>query len=260
MPNARNVTWDQRLESFKGRDTAQYVTTAAELAKTCAACRIPFAADDPVSLLVDITQSTAPDGTEYLTFTDAVCHRRCSGPALAVRQAPWQPDTLSPVAARVIVSQKSAFGQAKMFPVLAFTLVPVLAFRESGGELTSALVSLLLSRGFQLAMSPEYADILEQVRSAGPDCRFTVTDQGLLRLTVEEEILYREQLDPRDADDAEWLQAAALTGNILLISGDHLDITGRDLDIGAAARHGTLVVGTVPITGTDMSGSPEPAP
>jgi hypothetical protein len=36
-------------------------------------------------------------------------------------------------------------------PVLAYTLVPIVAFREGGGELTSALVPVLLSRGFRLA-------------------------------------------------------------------------------------------------------------
>jgi hypothetical protein len=29
-------------------------------------------------LSVDITESTAPDGTEYVTFTDYVSHRQCS--------------------------------------------------------------------------------------------------------------------------------------------------------------------------------------
>ena len=256
MPVTGNVAWDQRLESYKGRDTAQYVAVAAELAKTCPACRAPLAADDQVSLLVDITQSTAPDGTECLSFTDAVCHRRCSAPALAVRQVPWQPDTLSPVAARVVLSQKSAFGRARVFPVLAFTLEPVLAFRENGGELTSALVSLLLSRGFQLAMSPEYPAILEQALPAGPDCRFTLSDRSLLLFTIKEEIMYREQLHPRNVDDAEWLRTAAQTGNILLISGDHLDITDTDLDIAAAGKRGTLVIGLVPITGTGLSAIP----
>jgi hypothetical protein len=36
MPVTRNVAWDERLESFKGRDTARYVATAA--ATACAVC------------------------------------------------------------------------------------------------------------------------------------------------------------------------------------------------------------------------------
>ena len=249
MPITRNVAWDGGLQAFKVRDTTHYVTTAADLAKTCASCRLPLKCDDPVPLLVDITRSTAPDGTEYLTFTDAVCHRRCSSPALTVRQTPWQPDTLSPVAARVVLSQKSRSGRTRVVPVLAFTFVPVLSFRENGGELTSALVALLLARGFQLAMSPDYATILEQTAEAASGCRITMAPGGLLQLRIDGEILYREQLHPGDANDAEWLEAAAQAGHILVISGDNLSITDTDLDINRAARHGTLVIGTVPISG-----------
>lgn len=255
MPTTRNVAWDGRLQAYKGRDTSHYVTTAADLAKACASCGIPLESDDPVSLLVDITLSTAPDGTEYLTFTDAVCHRRCSGPALTVRETPWQPDTLSPIAARVVLTQNSKSGRTRVVPVLAFTFVPVLSFREDGGELTSALVELLLTRGFQLAMSPDYATILDQAAEAAASCRITVTPGGLLRLRIDGEILYREQLHPGEADDAEWLRAAAHAGNILVISGDNLSISERGLDIHPAARHGTLVVGSVPVSGGDAFAS-----
>jgi hypothetical protein len=210
----------------------------------------PLEARQPLSLLVDITQSTAPDGTEYLTFADAVCHLRCSAPALTIQQTPWEPDRLSPVAARVVLSQKCKGGGNRVVPALAFTFVPVLNFREDGGELTSALVSLLLARGFQLAMNPDYADILEQVAGAAASCRITVTPGGLLRLRIDGEILYREQLHPGNADDAEWLQAAARAGLILIISGDNLGISQTGLDIHAAARHGTLVIGTVPVSGS----------
>ncbi|MFE4837285.1 hypothetical protein ACFRAU_21725 [Arthrobacter sp. NPDC056691] len=255
MPTTRNVAWDGRLQAFKGRDTTHYVTAAADLAKTCAHCRVPLESDEPVSLLVDITQSTAPDGTEYLTFTDAVCHRRCSGPALAVRQTPWQPDTLSPVAARVLLTQESNGGRTRVVPALAFTFIPVLSFREDGGELTSALVSLLLAHGFQLAMSADYAAILEQAAEPAANCRITVTPDGFLRLKLDGELLYREQLHLGSADDAEWLQAAAHGGHILVISGDNLGITETGLDISPAARHGTLVIGTVPVSGGDAFAS-----
>jgi hypothetical protein len=136
--------------------------------------------------------------------------------------------------------------------VLAFTFVPVLSFREQGGELTSALVALLLARGFQLAMSPDYAAILEQAAEAAADCMITLTPTGLLCLTLDGEILYREQLHPANADDAEWLQAATSSGHILVISGDNLDITETGLDVRPAARHGTLVIGTVPVSGASV--------
>ncbi|MDQ1058149.1 hypothetical protein QFZ23_002050 [Arthrobacter globiformis] len=52
--------------------------------------------------------------------------------------------------------------------MLAYTLVLVLGFRENGRKLTSALVSLLLNHGFQMAMSPNYPDILEQAGQRPP--------------------------------------------------------------------------------------------
>lgn len=246
MPVTRNVAWDARLESFKGRDTTRYVLTAADIAKTCAVCRRRLTPGEPVSLLVNVTQSTAPDGTEYLTFTDGVCHRRCSEPDLTVQHTPWQPDALTPVAARIVLTHASGSGGTRTVPALAYTLVPVVSFRENGGELTSALVTLLLSHGFQLALSPDYDDMLEQAGPPAEDCGFTVTPEGLILLTISGETLYSEQLDPGNPDDGHWLQAAR-TGFVLVISGDNLDISGTNLDIHTAAQQGTLVVGAVPV-------------
>ena len=92
---------------------------------------------------------------------------------------------------------------------MAYTLVPVVAFREAGGELTSALVSILLSHGFQLAMSPEYTDILDQATEVDDTCHLTVTGAGFLTLTVGGETIYAEQLNPENPDDAEWLARPA---------------------------------------------------
>jgi hypothetical protein len=249
MPVTRNVAWDGRLESFKGPDTAHYVLTAADLAKTCAACRKPLKPDEPLSLLVSITQSTAPDDTEYFIFTDSVCHRGCSGPALTVKHAPWHLEELSPLAARAVLTQASGAGRIRVVPVLAYTLVPVVTFRENGGERTSALVTLLLSHGFQLAMSPEYDEILHQAGPVDTDCSFTVTPDGVIQFSINGDLLYRDRLepDPDNPHDAHWLQAALTAGYILVISGDNLDITEAILDIHGAAREGTLVIGTVPL-------------
>jgi hypothetical protein len=249
MPVTRNVAWDGRLESFKGPDTAHYVLTAADLAKTCAACREPLKPDEPLSLLVSITQSTAPDGTEYFIFTDSVCHRGCSGPALTVKHAPWHLEELSPLAARAVLTQASGAGRIRVVPVLAYTLVPVVTFRENGGERTSALVTLLLSHGFQLAMSPEYDEILHQAGPVDAGCSFTVTPDGVIEFSINGDLLYRDRLepDPDNPHDAHWLQAALTAGYILVISGDNLDITEAILDIHGAAREGTLVIGTVPL-------------
>lgn len=56
----------------------------------------------------------------------------------------------------------------------------------------------------------------------------------------------REQLHPERTDDAEWLRAAR-TGRVLVIGGDNLVITPTSLDIAAAARLGTLAIGTVSV-------------
>ncbi|MBT2550892.1 hypothetical protein [Arthrobacter sp. ISL-65] len=250
MPVTRNVAWDGRLEFFKGPDTAHYVLTAAGLAKTCATCGEPLEREEPLSLLVNITQSTAPDGTEYFTFIDSVCHRRCSGPALTVEHVSWHLEELSPLAARVVLTQATGSGQIKVVPVLAYTLVPVVTFREDGGERTSALVTLLLSHGFQLAMSSEYDELLEQAGPVAAGCNFTMTPEGAILFSIGGEILYRDQLDlhPDETHDAPWLQAARTAGYILVISGDNLDITEAVLDIHGAAREGTLVTGMVPFS------------
>jgi hypothetical protein len=209
MPITGSVAWDGRLMSFKGRDTTQYVTTAADFAKTCGACRRQLSPGDPRSLIVEITQSISPDGGEHITFTDYVCHRQCSDPALRVQQTPWTPDELHPIAARMVLARKSATGHTRVVPVLAYTLDQVVSFRENEGEPVSALVSLLLSHGFQLAMSPDYSAILQQARQTPIHCKFTATPNGLLQLSIAGEILDREQLDLENADDAEWLHIAA---------------------------------------------------
>lgn len=248
MPVTRNVAWDGRLESFKGRDTTQYVTTAAAIATTCALCRGPLQPDEPLSLSVDITESTAPNGTEYVTFTDYVCHRQCSEPDLTVHRAPWRPADLTPLAARIILTQEGTGpgGTGTVVAALAYTLVPVVAFREAGGELASALVSILLSHGFQLAMSPGYTDILDQATEVEDSCSLTATGAGFLTLNVGGETIYAEQLDADDPEDAEWLGAAG-SGSVLIISGDNLVITDTRLDVDAAAQLGTLVIGVVPV-------------
>ena len=201
-----------------------------------------------MSLLVNVTQSTAPDGTEYLAFTDGVCHRRCSEPDLTVQHTPWQPDALTPVAARIVLTHASGSGGTRTVPALAaYTLVPVVKFpgKRRGADLSPGH-SPAGSHGFQLALSPDYDDMLEQAGPPAEDCGFTVTPEGLILLTISGETLYSEQLDPGNPDDGHWLQAAR-TGFVLVISGDNLDISGTNLDIHTAAQQGTLVVGAVPV-------------
>ncbi|MBT2554917.1 hypothetical protein [Arthrobacter sp. ISL-5] len=248
MPVTRNVAWDEDLASFKGRDTTHYVITAAAIATTCAACYRRLQPDEPLSLSVDIIESTAPDGTEYVTFTDYVFHRQCSEPGLTVGRAPWKPADLTPRAARMVLTQEPLPGSpGTVVAALAYTLTPVVSFRERDGELTSALVSILLSHGFQLAMSPEYTDILQQAAEVEVEdgCCVAVTG-AVLTVTVGGETIYSEQLNLKNPDDAQWLEAAG-KGSALLIAGDNLVITDTMLDMSAAAHLGTLVIGYVPI-------------
>lgn len=246
MPVTDNVAWDGRLESFKGGDTAYYVTKAAALATQCTFCRRPFEPGDLLSLSVDVIESTAPDGTEYVTFSDFVSHLKCSEPDLTVRRTVWRPTVLVPFAARVILSQEAAdAGRPGAVAALAYTLVPTLTFREPGGELTSALVSTLLSHGFELALSPEFTQLLALAGEV-EESALTISDEGLVTITVGQETLYAEQLNTQNPGDAQWLEAAR-DGRVLVMAGDNLIITETRLDVHAAARLGTLVIGYVPI-------------
>ena len=245
MPVTRNVAWDGQLESFKGRDTTNYVVAAAAVATTCSVCGGPLVAGQPMSLVVDVAESVTPDGAQCLIFNDWVCHRRCGDPGLQVHRTDWKPEYLSPLAVRVILAQRTGTGEEKTVAALAYTVVPVVAFREDGGELTSALVTVLLSHGFGLAMSADYGDILDEAPEADDACRVTVAHDGLVTFDVDGQTIYREQLDPQSADDARWVQSAARSGSVLVISGDNLVISGTSLDLGYAAQVGTLAIGTV---------------
>lgn len=93
-----------------------------------------------------------------MTFADNICHRHCSAPDLTMRRATWRPAELTPLAARMILAQEDtdACGAGTLAAALAYPVVPGVAFRQADGELTSALVSILLSYGFELAISPEF--------------------------------------------------------------------------------------------------------
>lgn len=246
MPVTSNVAWDARLETFKGRDTTEFVALLGAAATACAACGQAFQPQERLSLAVDITEGRDGDGIEYLTMDTCICHRRCREPGLTLRTAVGLPDELRTRGARLLLGPEDSPGIGAV-PVLAYTLVPVLTFREPGGELTSALVSVLLSHGFRLTLDTDYAEILRQVREVHESVRCTVTDQGLVTLLINEEPMYARQLHPAAAGDAAWLQAATREGKVLVISGDYLAITGAGLNLRAAAALGALVTGTVPV-------------
>jgi hypothetical protein len=131
--------------------------------------------------------------------------------------------------------------------VLAYTLAPVLTFREPGGELTSVLVSVLISHGFQLTTSTDYAEMVRHARDVHTSVCCTATEAGRVVLHINGEQMHAQQLNPAVAGDAAWLDAATREGKVLVISGDYLKITSTGLNIDAAARLGTLVTGNVSI-------------
>jgi hypothetical protein len=151
MPITSNVAWDTRLETFKGRDTAQYIETVLAMAGRCAACLLPLGPGAAVSLTVDITEGRDLEGTMSLTFDSAVYHVQCQEPGLRVHQSAGIESDLASVGARLVLPG-GALGQMNI-PVLAYTLVPSLVFGEPGGEMTSALVSALLNHGFQMSLT-----------------------------------------------------------------------------------------------------------
>lgn len=242
MPVTSNIEWDPGLEAFKGRGTATYAAAAAATATTCASCHKPLSAA-ALSLTVGVTGGTHRDGTEYFSFDPEISHRSCREPSLTITAGHSSPIEFTPQASRLIL-QNPMTGTSTAS--LVFTYLPMLSFREPGGELTSALVTALLFKGFQLAMS---ADIGEILRDSGPtpgDVACTVTAEGLLALRAGEAMMYHEQLDCADPDDAAWLDAAR-NGTLLVIGGDNVTFTSTGPDLDAAARLGTLVAGLVPV-------------
>jgi hypothetical protein len=70
-------------------------------------------------------------------------------------------------------------------------------------------------------------------------CTCSVGDGGAIALRVDGELMHSQQLDGTDVGDALWLEGAR-AGHVLVISGDNLRFTETGLELGAAARLGTL--------------------
>ena len=243
MPITSNVAWDEGLEAYKGRDTAHYIEMVKTAASRCAACRLPLGSGAALSLTVDITEDRDLEGVRSLTFDAAVCHLQCQEPGLRVHHATGVRQGLSSCGARLVLSRGPS-GNTNI-PVLAYTLVPNMVFGEPGGEMTSALVSLLLHHGFQMSLSASYTEILQRAVHARNTCTCTVAAGGAVQLHVDGFLMHSQQLDRTNPNDSRWLQAAG-AGHVLVISGGNLTFTETGLELTAAARLGTLVTGFVP--------------
>ena len=245
MPITGKVVWDARLETFKGRDTTQYIESVLATVSRCAACRLPLGPGSDLSLTVDITEGRDRVGMACLIFDPAVYHLQCRQPGLRVRQATdFIGNNLMSVGARMVLHGGGS-GQTKI-PVLAYTLVPGLVFGKPGGGMTSALVSALLNHGFRMSLSDCYGEIVRQARPVRDTCFCTLDGGGTVELHVDGALMHSQQLDRRDPDDAMWLEGAR-AGYVLAISGDNLLFDRTGVELSAAARLGTLVTGAVPV-------------
>lgn len=233
MPMTGNVAWDGRLADFKGSDTARYIEMVTATANRCAACRPRFGPGADLSLTVDITEGCDSGGAPCRAFKPAVCHLQCQEPKLKVHQATHCiGDDLASVGARLVLDYGGP-GQANI-PVLAYTLVPSLVIGEPGGEMTSAMVSALLSPDFQMSLSDSYGEIAQQACLVQDTC--TVDSGGAVELLVDGEPMYSQQLDQTDPGDALWLEGAR-AGHLLVISGYNLVFRDAGLELSAAPGH-----------------------
>jgi hypothetical protein len=244
MPITSNVAWDGRLELFRGRDSTQYVRAAASRATACSTCGLPLTADEQLSMSVDVSVGTGPDGNNYRAFDCCVCHRACCVPDLTVHEGSVVPENLTSSGAVMVLHYKDESGNRR-FPALVFTLLPNLTFGVPGAEFSSVLVSVLLGQGFQLVPRAGWDFILGQAASVGPETFCTLTPQGLLVLHVAGQDMYTHQLDRSKPDGAAWLEAAAGSGTALVLGGDNLVITRHGVDLAPVAAEGTLVAGLV---------------
>jgi hypothetical protein len=250
MPATSSVEWDPGLEPFKGRSTTTYAAAAAAAATECASCHMPVTARTPLALSVDVTGGPHEDGTEYFSFETQICHRVCRRPSLTFTVGHSSPIEFTPQAARLIL-QNPITGSSTA--ALVFTYLPMMSFREPGGELTSALVTALLRKGFQLAMSADVGGILRYSSPTAEDVTCQVTDQVELTLRAGQATIYHEQLDPADADDSAWL-GVARNGTVLVIGGDNLTFNCAGPDLEVAAQLGTLAAGMVPVSASEQGG------
>jgi hypothetical protein len=245
MPITNNVVWDERLATFKGRDTPNFVALVTAAATFCAACGLALRPDERLAMSVDIAEGRDVEGVEFITFSSRVSHLRCREPAFTLRKAVGTPGELGTRGARFTLEQRQGAG-TRTVPALVCTLIPVMSFREPGGELTSAVVSVLLAHGFQLSMTADYGEIIQEARDVTSGVCCLLTGRGVLSLRIGGDQIYSLLLDPADAADVQWLEAATREGKVLVLSGDYLEITDTGLNVDAAARLGTLATGNVP--------------
>ncbi|MDO5867113.1 MULTISPECIES: hypothetical protein [Paenarthrobacter] len=247
MPITNNIHWDARLKDFKGPDTTLYVEQAGAAARKCAACQGPLEQGSPLSLTVDIEQGPNYEKDLFRRYKAYVCHLSCKDPELTWKQVAdgGMPEQIETFGSRFVVGIESAFGLRK-FAILAFTNTNNLTIREPGAERRGALTAELLMRKFQLAPSADYAQIVTMAAEADGTVQCRASADGLISLEFDNQPMWSLDLDPQDDDTATWLETAR-SGEVTLISGNHLRITETEVDLEFAAASGSLVIAKIPV-------------
>jgi hypothetical protein len=136
---------------------------------------------------VDDIDGTGPDGTGSLVSYPTVSHQRSGAPVLRVSRSSGEV-VLRSLGAQL--TRHRAGTQTKEVPVLAYTVDPVMLFRQSGGESVAAHVAALLSLGFLLSATDHLGVLLQEARAVHRSATCLVTPQGQLSVDLGGEGVY----------------------------------------------------------------------
>lgn len=108
-----------------------------------------------------------------------------------------------------------------------------------------SLTDDLLGRGFRRACNNYYADIALKAQQADGTVLCRASTGGFVSLWFDGDLVWSQRFDPEEEASSAWLTAAK-DRDVTLISGDHVLVSGTDVDLSAAAAQGTLVMGRIP--------------
>lgn len=151
--------------------------------------------------------------------------------------------------ARLRVGIAGSFGMLQYALLAVATSSGMTGNRGAGQASHSFLTEDMLGRGFRRACSSDFADIALKAQPADGSVMCRASADGAVSLWVDDALIWFERLDPQDEETALWLQAARKS-EITLISGDHLLVSGTDVDPRAAAEKRTLVMAKIPLAWT----------
>lgn len=251
MRITNNIHWDDKLERFKGADTAAYVQQSASRATKCASCENPLVKGAALSIIVDVLQGPNFSEDLYRKYESFICHRACAEPEVRLVEVEGleMPEEITTAGSRQLLAEQTAFG-TKYYPVLNATSTTNLTFRELGKERVAALTHLLLQKGCQLALSPDYDVILAEAKPADGTLQCVAGPDGYISFDIDGQSFWNMTFDPHEDGTAIWLQTVQQQGEVVFVGGDHLRITENEVDIDYAAESGSLVHARIPVSWT----------